>query len=97
MGTEGFFGWLGEALGRAIRFIVDLLSGLLGGIWSAMDDFFHGLARAIGMDTSLFSFVVLFIGLMLLVSGIRALARKGIISGLILTLLGLVVVSWLIH
>ncbi len=53
MGTEGFFDGLGEMLGRAIRFVVDLLSGLLGGIWGAMDDFLHGLARAIGMDASL--------------------------------------------
>lgn len=58
MGTEGFFDGLGEMLGRAIRFVVDLLSGLLGGIWGAMDDFLHGLARAIGMDASLFSFVL---------------------------------------
>lgn len=93
MGTEGFFDGLGEMLGRAIRFVVDLLSGLLGGIWSAMDDFLHGLARAIGMDASLFSFVFLVLGLLLLYSGIRAFMRRSIIGGIIWTVLGLIVMS----
>ncbi|BCD86170.1 hypothetical protein PSm6_25770 [Pseudomonas solani] len=97
MGNDGFFSWLGEAIGKVIRFIVDLLSTVLGGVWAAMDDFLHGLARAIGMDVSIFSFVVLILGLLLLFSGVRALLRKGIISGLILIFLGLVVMSWLIH
>ncbi|WP_410525047.1 hypothetical protein [Pseudomonas aeruginosa] len=97
MGTEGFFDGLGEMLGRAIRFVVDLLSGLLGGIWGAMDDFLHGLARAIGMDASLFSFVFLVLGLLLLYSGIRAFMRRSIVGGVIRTVLGLIVMSWLIH
>ncbi|BBP80907.1 hypothetical protein thsps21_58010 [Pseudomonas sp. No.21] len=97
MGNDGFFSWLGEAIGKVIRFIVDLLSTVLGGIWAAMDDFLRGLARAIGMDASIFSFVVLILGLLLLFGGIRALLRKGIISGLILIFLGLIVMSWLIH
>lgn len=93
MGTEGFFDGLGEMLGRA----VDLLSGLLDGIWDAMDDFLHGLARAIGMDASLFSFVFLVLGLLLLYSGIRAFMRRSIVGGVIWTVLGLIVMSWLIH
>ncbi|EPS7439372.1 hypothetical protein ACVHLG_000955 [Pseudomonas aeruginosa] len=97
MGTEGFFDGLGEMLGRAIRFVVDLLSGLLGGIWGAMDDFLHGLARAIGMDASLFSFVFLVLGLLLLYSGTRAFMRRSIVGGVIWTVLGLIVMSWLIH
>lgn len=97
MGTEGFFDGLGQMVGKAIRFIVDLLSGLLGGLWGAMDDFFHGLARAVGIDVSIFSFVLLFLGLLLLYSGIRAFLRRSIFGGLIWTVLGLVVLSWLIH
>ena len=96
MGTEGFFDGLGEMLGRAIRFVVDLLSGLLGGIWGAMDDFLHGLARAIGMDASLFSFVFLVLGLLLLYSGIRVHAPLDS-RRVIWTVLGLIVMSWLIH
>ncbi|WP_152219661.1 hypothetical protein [Pseudomonas sp. SCB32] len=97
MGTQGFFDNLGQMVGKAIRFIVDLLSGLLGGLWRAMDDFFHGLARAVGIDVSIFSFVLLFLGLLLLYSGIRAFLRRSIFGGLIWTVLGLLVLSWLIH
>ncbi|WP_447594656.1 hypothetical protein [Aquipseudomonas campi] len=97
MRTEGFFDWLGQALGTAIRFIVDLLSTVLDGIWGAMDQFLHGLAGAIGMDTSIFSFILLILGLLLLYAGIRAFLRRGIISGIIWIVLGLIVMSWLIH
>lgn len=97
MRTEGFFDWLGQALGTAIRFIVDLLSTVLDGIWDAMDQFLHGLAGAIGMDTSIFSFILLILGLLLLYAGIRAFLRRGIISGIIWIVLGLIVMSWLIH
>ena len=96
MQTEGFFEWLGRIIGTVIRFIVDLLSGVLGGIGQAIDDFFNGLARAIGMDVSFFSLILLVIGLLLLYSGIRAFIRRSIIGGLVLTFLGLVVMSWLI-
>lgn len=96
MQTEGFFEWLGRIIGTAIRFVVDLLSGVLGGIGQAMDDFLNGLARAIGMDVSFFSIILLVIGLLLLYSGIRAFIRKSIIGGLVLTFLGLVIMSWLI-
>ncbi|MCY1278325.1 hypothetical protein D9M69_276260 [compost metagenome] len=96
MRTEGFFEWLGRIIGTAIRFIVDLLSGVLGGIGQAIDDFLNGLARAIGMDVSFFSLILLIIGLLLLYAGIRAFIRRSIISGLVLTFLGLVVMSWLI-
>ncbi|AYF88903.1 MULTISPECIES: hypothetical protein [Pseudomonas] len=96
MRTEGFFEWLGRIIGTAIRFIVDLLSGVLGGIGQAIDDFLNGLARAIGMDVSFFSLILLLVGLLLLYSGVRAFIRKSIIGGLVLTFLGLLVMSWLI-
>ncbi|MDH4582754.1 hypothetical protein E8F20_12870 [Pseudomonas sp. BN415] len=96
MRTEGFFEWLGRIIGTAIRFIVDLLSGVLDGIGQAIDDFLNGLARAIGMDVSFFSLILLLVGLLLLYSGVRAFIRKSIIGGLVLTFLGLLVMSWLI-
>ncbi|WP_263144474.1 hypothetical protein [Pseudomonas sp. RIT-PI-AD] len=97
MRVENFFDWLGHAMGKAIRFIVDLLSGVLGAVWGAMDDFLHGMARAIGMDVSIFSFILLIVGLLLLYSGVRALMRRSIIGGVIWIFLGLIVMSWLIH
>ncbi|WP_330114809.1 hypothetical protein SA496_28255 [Pseudomonas sp. JS3066] len=96
MRTEGFFEWLGRIIGTAIRFIVDLLSSVLGSIGQAIDDFLNGLARAIGMDVSFFSLILLLVGLLLLYSGVRAFIRKSIIGGLVLTFLGLLVMSWLI-
>ncbi|CDF81882.1 hypothetical protein ACA097_10135 [Pseudomonas sp. QL9] len=97
MATEGVFDWLGQTVGKIIRFLVEFLSGFLGMIWGAMDAFLHGMAKAIGMDVSIFSFVLLFVGLLLLYSGVRALLRRSIFGGLILTFLGLIVMSWLIH
>ncbi|WP_437881925.1 hypothetical protein [Pseudomonas sp. LRF_L74] len=97
MSSEGIFDWLGNAVGSAIRFVVDLLGGALHAVWRAMDQFLHAMARAIGMDTSIFSFILLIIGLLLLYSGIRAFFRRSIISGIIWTLLGLIVMSWLIQ
>ena len=97
MATEGVFDWLGQTLGKIIRFVVEFLSGLLGMIWGAMDAFLHGMAKSIGMDVSIFSFVLLFVGLLLLYSGVRALLRRSIFGGLILSFLGLIMMSWLIH
>lgn len=97
MTTEGFFDWLGRALGTAIRFIVEALSTVFNAIWRAMDDFLHGLARTLGMDTSVVSILLLVVGLLLLYAGLRAFLRRSIIGGIIWTFLGLVVLSWLIH
>lgn len=97
MATDGIFDWLGQTLGTLIRFVVERLSGLLDMIWNAMDQFLHGFARAIGMNVSIFSFVLLFLGLLLLYSGVRALLRRAFVGGLLLTFLGLIVMSWLIH
>ena len=97
MRVEGFFEGLGHALGQMIRFIVDLLSGALGAVADAVDDFLHGLASAIGMDSSIFSIILLIIGLLLLFSGARSLLRGSIIGGVIWLFLGLVVMGWLIR
>lgn len=97
MQVEGFFEGLGHALGRAIRFVVDMLSGALGVVADAIDAFLQGLARAIGMDVSIFSLILLVIGLLFLYKGVRALLRRSIIGGLVWLLLGLVVMGWLIR
>lgn len=97
MRIEGFFEWLGEALGGIIRFIVDLLGGFFATLASAGRNFIDGLSRALGMDSSLVSLVALVIGLLLLIAAVRALFRRAFVSGLILLLLGLWLLSWLIH
>lgn len=97
MHVEGFFEWLGQALGSVIRFIVDGLSGLFNLLANASGNFIDGLARTLGMDTSLVSILALIVGLMLLYSAVRAFMRASIILGIIWALLGLWVLSWVVH
>ena len=97
MQVESFFGWLGQALGSIIRFIVDGLSGQFGALTNAGGNFIDGLSRTLGMDTSIISIITLIIGLMLLYSAIRAFMRASIIMGIIWLLLGLWLLSWVVH
>ncbi|MBC3412050.1 MULTISPECIES: hypothetical protein [Pseudomonas] len=97
MHVEGFFDWLGQVLGSVIRFIVDGLSGLFNLLANAGGNFIDGLARALGMDTSLVSILALIVGLLLLYSAVRAFMRASIILGIIWAVLGLWVLSWVVH
>ena len=96
MHVEGFFEWLGQALGAVIRFVVDALSGLFNLLANAGGNFIDGLARTLGMDTSLVSILMLVIGLLLLYSAVRAFMRASIIMGIIWLMLGLWVLSWVV-
>lgn len=97
MQAEGFFEGLGQVLGRIIRFVVDMLSGTLGAIGDALDAFFRGLAGAIGMSPSIFSFILLAVGLLFLLNAVRALLRRSIFAAIVWLLLGLIVMGWLIR
>ena len=97
MQVEGFFEWLGQALGAVIRFIVDGLSWLFGILAGAGGNFVEGLSRTLGMDTSLVSIIALVIGLLFLYSAVRAFMRASIILGVIWAVLGLWLLSWIIH
>jgi hypothetical protein len=97
MQVDSFFEWLGQALGTVIRFIVDGLSGLFNMLSHAGSNFVDGLSRTLGMDTSIISIIALVIGLMLLWSAIRAFMNASVIMGIIWLLLGLWLLSWIIH
>jgi hypothetical protein len=97
MQVESFFEWLGQALGAVIRFVVDGLDWLLRILTHAGGNFVEGLSRALGMNTSLVSIIALIIGLMFLYSAIRAFMRASIIAGIIWLILGLWLLSWIIH
>jgi len=97
MQVEGFFEWLGQILGTAIRFIVDALSGLFQLVSRASSHFVEGLSEALGMDTSIISIITLILGLMLLWSAIRAFMNASIIMGIIWLMLGLWLLSWIMH
>jgi hypothetical protein len=97
MQVEGFFEWLGQALGAVIRFIVDGLSWIFGGLAHAGGSFIEGLSRTLGMDTSLISIIALVFGLILLYSAVRAFMRASIVLGIIWAILGLWLLSWIMH
>lgn len=97
MQVESFFEWLGQALGSVIRFIVDGLSGLFNQLTHAGGNFVEGLSRALGMDTSIISIIALIIGLVFLYWAVRAFLRASIILGIIWLMLGLWLLSWIIH
>jgi hypothetical protein len=97
MQVESVFEWLGQVLGAVIRFIVDGLEWLLNLFTHAGGNFVDGLSRTLGMDTSLISILALIVGLMLLYSAIRAFMRGSIIGGIIWLVVGLWLLSWIIH
>ena len=97
MQVESFFEWLGQALGSIIRFIVDGLSGLFNLLGNAGGNFVDGLSKALGMDTSIISIITLVVGLVLLWSAIRAFMNAAFIMGIIWLMLGLWLLSWIIH
>ncbi|WP_137887018.1 hypothetical protein [Pseudomonas sp. 2FE] len=96
MQVEGFFDWLGQALGTPIRFIVEGLSGFLQLLGNAGSQFIAGLSRALGITPSLLSIVALVIGLLLVFNAGRAFIRRAFILGTIMLLLGLWLLSLLI-
>jgi len=93
---EGFFGWLGNALGTVIRLIVDALGAVFGGIGDAIDAFFRGLAGALGMSPTVFNYLWLIGGLILLVAAVKAFTKRAILAGIIWLVLGLLVLGALI-
>lgn len=96
MQDDGISNWLGERVGEAIRFIIDLLALLFGNISHTVERFVTGLTEALGISSSIFSLLFLLIGLWLLYQGIRALLGRRIVGGLIWLFVGLVVLSWLV-
>ena len=97
MRVEGFFESMGEALGTLLRWIIDSLYGLFDLVADAGRGFLNGLANALGMEASLLSLAALIIGLLIMVSAVRALLRRAFISGVLLLLLGLWLLSLFIH
>lgn len=96
MHVESFIGNLGLWLGTLVRFIVETLNGLFSTITEAGSNFVDGMARALGMDTSIISIAVLIIGLLFLYNAVRAFIRASIIGGVIWLVLGLWLLSWII-
>ncbi|MGK9165676.1 hypothetical protein KXR53_05235 [Inquilinus limosus] len=92
-----FFEWLGETLGGVIGFIIRAIRAVVDGLGSAVDDFLDGMARAIGMNSSIFSFALLILGLFLLYSSVRSFIARSIVAGIVWAVLGLMVLSWVVR
>jgi hypothetical protein len=97
MQSDNSFHWAGAQIGRLLRIIVDGLSGFFGHIFVAIDAFYTGLSGELGISGSLFSLLILVIGVLLLVSGLRALTRRHLVSALIQAFFGVLLLSWMIH
>jgi hypothetical protein len=97
MHVESFFEWLGQAFGAVIKFIIDTFGWFFNMLGHAGGNFVDGLARTLGMDTSLISIGALIIGLLFLYSAVRAFMRGGIVSGILWGILGLWLLSWIVH
>ena len=92
-----FFGWLGNTLGLIIHYIIEFFSGLFNMLSNAGGNFVDGMSRALGMDTSIISIITLIVGLLFLYSAVRAFMRASIIVGIIWLMLGLWLLSWVVH
>ncbi|WP_026873090.1 hypothetical protein [Inquilinus limosus] len=92
-----FFEWLGETLGSVIGFIIRAIRAVVDGLGGAVDDFLDGMARAIGMNSSIFSFALLILGLFLLYTSVRSFIAKAIVAGIVWAVLGLMVLSWVVR
>ncbi|WP_246129636.1 hypothetical protein [Verticiella sediminum] len=93
---NGFFAWLGELVGGAIRFVVDALRSLFGGLAGAVDDFLSGVAGAFGMSPGLFNYVWLILGVLMLIAAIRAVMRRAIVAAVVWAVLGVFVLGMLV-
>lgn len=92
---DGFFGWLGAAIGSAIRFVIDVLRSIFSGMGEATRAFLHGLADAVGMNPSFFNYIWLALGLALLVAAIRAVAARAILAAIFWAVLAILVLGGL--
>ena len=97
MDIDQFFRWIGEQLGVAIRFIVDGLGWLFDNLYGLVDSFVQGLTGALGISASIFSLLILLLGVAMLFAEVRALMRRAVVATLLWTVLGVIVLSWLIH
>lgn len=93
---DEFFYRIGDALGDALRALVDAIAWVFGSLFAAMDSFVAGLTQALGIDASLFSLAFLLLGLLLLYLAARALIKRRFVGGVLALALGVLLLGWLI-
>ena len=82
MQSGNFFEWLGGMLGSVIRAIAGGLSFVVGGLGHAVRNFTDGFAGALGIHASSLNMILVVIGLLFLVAGIRSLLQRSFIGGI---------------
>lgn len=97
MQSDHFFHWLGNEIGRLIRAIVASLTWVFDNLFAWIDSFISGMTGALGLNASVFTLVMLILGLVLLFAGLRSLLRRRIFRALLWAFLGVVLLSWVIH
>ncbi len=96
MQSGNIFEWLGSALGAVIRGIVHALNFVFNGFGHALGDFTDGFARALGIHASAFNLILVFVGLLLLAAGVRAIVRRSFVAGVIWLVLAVLILGKLI-
>lgn len=91
------FEWLGQIFGTLVRLIVDALAWVFDILSGASSAFVNGFSRALGVDSSILSIAFVILGLFLIYLGFSSFLRKRFIRGIIWLLLGLWLLSSLIH
>lgn len=97
MQPDQLFHWAGEQIGRLIRVVVDALGWLFDHIFGAIDSFYTGLTTELGISGSLTSLLILAVGVLMVLSGLRSLTKRRLIRAGVMILLGVLLLSWLIH
>lgn len=87
---------MGEWVGAAIRAVVEALQFMFSGFFGALDSFFEGVMDTLGINPSLFSVLLLGLGLLMLYWGVRAFMRRAIVAGVLWLLLALILLRALI-
>jgi hypothetical protein len=88
---------LGEALGRAIAWIVGLFEALWSALGGAVGAFFGGLARGLGIENAgLLTWLMIGLGLLLIAGAIQGFLQRSVVGPLFALALGLALIGWVI-
>lgn len=91
------FEWLGEALGSIIAAIGRLAAAIWNGVSGALDGFFDGLSRGVGLQNAdWLAWLLLAFGLYLIYAGLRDLFQRIILGGLIKFLIGCALMTYVV-
>lgn len=91
-----FFAQAGAFIGTLLHMLIDAVYAFFSSFGGAFQGFADGLGGSLGINHSFTHIVVFVIGLLIAIKGIRNLARKSFISGIILLVIGVSILSWIV-